>query len=200
MSSPEGSGRLDHPGLWNAAVEGRKEVELFADVGGVPTPSREGAAMVAAADGLLVVLRDETLDCLSPAVVPQEAGAHGCGRRREAEDQPNVVVRFGCLTKALYAFHIVPVLEEAVVRCGLYPGGRVVRRARVAAAQASAPCGRYSSVGVALDCACTPWKGRRIIWWNLVAVARPVGDCGRRCRLPSLVGGCDATLRSTFVE
>ncbi len=68
-SSPEGSGRLDHPGLWNVAVEGRKEVELFADVGGVLTPSREGAAMVAAAGGLHVVLRDETLDCVAPAVV-----------------------------------------------------------------------------------------------------------------------------------
>ena len=101
MSSPKGSGWLDHPGLWKAAVEGEEEVDLFADVGGVPTPSREGATMVASADGLLVVLRDETLDCVAPAVVPQEVVAHGHGWRRELEDQPDVMGQFGWSDQAL---------------------------------------------------------------------------------------------------
>ncbi len=75
-------------------MRGEEVTDPFADMEEVPTPSREEGAMLAVAGGLLVVLRDETLDCVTPAVVPQEAGAHGCGRRGELEDQPKDVEHF----------------------------------------------------------------------------------------------------------
>ncbi len=68
-------------------MEGEEGPDLLADVGGIPKPSCKEAAMAVATEKLLVVLRGWPLDCVAPVVVPQEAGAHCCGRRWELEEQ-----------------------------------------------------------------------------------------------------------------
>ncbi len=96
MSNPRGTVQLGCPGRQRAAVEGGEVADLFVDMEGVLKPCREGAAMPAAADRLLLVLEEWPLDCVAPVGVPREAEACGIVLWRAAADQQRGVKQFGC--------------------------------------------------------------------------------------------------------